>query len=155
MPFTRGASRALSADVCFSGLKTMIAFAAGQRMRPRSSRTSTGYQFAVTVDEVRHGVTLVIRGADLLASTGRQVLLAEMLGRPTPPVFLHHPLIMGRRGEKLSKSAGDTGVRELRAQGRGPEDVIGRAAAAVGLIASPRAIRASEVASLFLYPLDL
>jgi glutamyl/glutaminyl-tRNA synthetase len=108
------------------------------------------YQFAVTVDDVRHGVTLVIRGADLLASTGRQVLLAEMLGRPTPPVFLHHPLIMGRGGEKLSKSAGNTGVRELRAQGLGPEDVIGRAAAAIGLIASPRAIRASEVASLFL-----
>ncbi|HKH74964.1 MAG TPA: glutamate--tRNA ligase family protein [Vicinamibacterales bacterium] len=113
------------------------------------------YQFAVTVDDVRHGVTLVIRGADLLASTGRQVLLAEMLGRPTPPVFLHHPLIMGRGGEKLSKSAGNTGVRELRAQGLGPEDVIGRAAAAIGLIASPRAIRASEVASLFLHPLDL
>ena len=113
------------------------------------------YQFAVTVDDFRHGVTLVIRGADLLASTGRQVMLAEMLGRTTPPVFLHHPLIMGRGGEKLSKSAGDTGVRELRAQGLGPEEVIGRAAAAIGLIASPRAIRASEVASLFLSPLDL
>ena len=93
------------------------------------------YQFAVTVDDLRQGVTLVIRGADLLSSTGRQVLLAEMLGRTTPPVFLHHPLIMGPRGEKLSKSARDTGVRELRAQGVGPEDVIGRAAAAIGLIA--------------------
>ena len=108
------------------------------------------YQFAVTVDDVRHGVTLVIRGADLLASTGRQVLLADMLGRTTPPVFLHHPLIMGRSGEKLSKSAGDTGVRELRAQGLRPEDVIGRAAAALGLIASPRPLRAAEVQDLFL-----
>jgi glutamyl-tRNA synthetase/glutamyl-Q tRNA(Asp) synthetase len=44
------------------------------------------YQFAVTVDDFRHGVTLVIRGADLLTSTGRQVLLAQMLGRTTPPV---------------------------------------------------------------------
>ena len=98
------------------------------------------YQFAVTVDDLRQGVTLVIRGADLLASTGRQVLLAEMLGRTTPLFFLHHPLIMGPSGEKLSKSARDTGVRELRAQGIGPEEVIGRAAAAIGLIASPRAI---------------
>jgi len=57
---------------------------------------------------------------------------------------------VGKSGEKLSKSAGDTGVRELRAQGLGPEAVIGRAAAAIGLIASPRAIRASEVPSLFL-----
>jgi glutamyl-tRNA synthetase/glutamyl-Q tRNA(Asp) synthetase len=108
------------------------------------------YQFAVTVDDFRHGVTLVVRGADLLASTGRQIMLASLLGRSTAPVFLHHPLIVGKSGEKLSKSAGDTGVRELRAQGLGPEDVIGRAAAAIGLIASPRAIRASEVPSLFL-----
>lgn len=107
------------------------------------------YQFAVTVDDLRQGVTLVIRGADLIASTGRQVMLAGMLGRTSPPVFLHHPLILGSSGEKLSKSARDTGVRELRAQGLGPEDVIGRAAAAVGLNESRRAIAAEEVASLF------
>jgi glutamyl-Q tRNA(Asp) synthetase len=108
------------------------------------------YQFAVTVDDVRQGVTLVIRGADLLSSTGRQVLLAQFLGRPTPPLFLHHPLIVGPHGEKLSKSAGDTGVRELRARGLDPEDVIGRAAAAIGLTDSPRPIAASDVPSLFL-----
>jgi glutamyl-tRNA synthetase/glutamyl-Q tRNA(Asp) synthetase len=108
------------------------------------------YQFAVTVDDFRQGVTLVIRGADLLASTGRQLLLAEMLGRTSPPIFLHHPLIMGSSGEKLSKSARDTGVRELRAQGLGPEDVIGRAAAAIGLIPSPKPVQALDVASLFL-----
>lgn len=107
------------------------------------------YQFAVTVDDLRQGVTLVIRGADLIASTGRQVMLAGMLGRTSPPVFLHHPLILGSSGEKLSKSARDTGVRELRAQGLGPENVIGRAAAAVGLNESRRAIAAEEVASLF------
>ena len=77
-------------------------------------------------------------------------MLAGMLGRTNPPVFLHHPLIIGPSGEKLSKSARDTGVRELRAQGLSPEGVIGLAAAAIGLFASPRAIRASEVASLFL-----
>ena len=108
------------------------------------------YQYAVTVDDLRQGVTLVIRGDDLLASTGRQVLLGRMLGRATPPLFLHHPLIIGPHGEKLSKSAGDTGVRELRAKGLGPADVIGLAAAAIGLIASPRPIRASDVRSLFL-----
>jgi glutamyl-Q tRNA(Asp) synthetase len=108
------------------------------------------YQFAVTVDDVRQGVTLVVRGADLLASTGRQVLLARMLGRTTPPVFLHHPLIMGPTGEKLSKSARDTGVRELRAQGLAPEEVIGRAAAAIGLVDADRPIAAGDVASLFL-----
>lgn len=107
------------------------------------------YQFAVTVDDLRQGVTLVIRGADLLASTGRQLLLAEMLGRTTRLLFLHHPLIMGTRGEKLSKSANDTGVRELRARGLSPEEVIGRAAAAIGLTDSARPVHARDVSSLF------
>jgi glutamyl-tRNA synthetase/glutamyl-Q tRNA(Asp) synthetase len=66
-------------------------------------------------------VSLVVRGTDLIESTGRQLMLAGMLGRTTPPVFLHHPLIMGPSGEKLSKSARDTGVRELRAQGLSPK----------------------------------
>ena len=57
------------------------------------------YQFAVVVDDLRHEVDLVIRGEDLLPSTGRQLRLARMLGRERPPVFLHHPLIRtpGRR----------------------------------------------------------
>jgi glutamyl/glutaminyl-tRNA synthetase len=91
----------------------------------------------------------VIRGQDLLSSTGRQILLARMLGRAVSPLFLHHPLIMDGRGEKLSKSAGDTGVRELRARGVTPQEVIGMAAAAVGLVDAPRPVAASEVASLF------
>jgi glutamyl-tRNA synthetase/glutamyl-Q tRNA(Asp) synthetase len=96
------------------------------------------YQFAVTVDDIRQQVTLVIRGEDLLSSTGRQIQLARMLGRTDPPAFLHHPLILKSSGEKLSKSSGDTGVRELRARGLTAAEVIGRAAAAVGLIAEPR-----------------
>lgn len=107
------------------------------------------YQFAVTVDDLRDGITLVIRGADLLSSTGRQIRLARMLGRTEPPVFLHHPLILKPSGEKLSKSSGDTGVRELRAAGASPADVIGRAAAATGLVPEPRPIAAEEIAGLF------
>ena len=107
------------------------------------------YQFAVTVDDLSQGVTLVIRGTDLESSTGRQVLLARMLGRAAPPLFLHHPLILDPRGKKLSKSAGDTGVRELRAQGFTPADVIGMAAFAVRLTARPRSIAAANVPALF------
>jgi glutamyl-Q tRNA(Asp) synthetase len=107
------------------------------------------YQFAVVVDDMRQGITLVVRGADLLGSTGRQIRLARMLGRAEPPRYLHHPLIIGAAGEKLSKAARDTGIRELRARGLSPADVIGRAAAAVGLIAKPEAIPASEVPELF------
>jgi glutamyl-Q tRNA(Asp) synthetase len=75
------------------------------------------YQFAVTVDDQRQGVTDVIRGEDLLDSTGRQIRLARLLGRVTPPRFWHHPLVMKSPTQKLSKSDGDTGIRDLRASG--------------------------------------
>ncbi len=76
------------------------------------------YQFAVTVDDWRQGIDLVIRGEDLLASTGRQIRLARLLGRHRPPAFLHHPLIMKTAAQKLSKSDGATGIRALRAAGQ-------------------------------------
>jgi glutamyl-tRNA synthetase/glutamyl-Q tRNA(Asp) synthetase len=85
------------------------------------------YQFAVTVDDLRHGVTLVIRGEDLLSSTGRQLSLARLLGRADPPVFLHHPIIRNDTGEKLSKRERDLGLREMRARGMSAEDVIAEA----------------------------
>jgi glutamyl-tRNA synthetase/glutamyl-Q tRNA(Asp) synthetase len=87
------------------------------------------YQFAAAVDDYVQGVTLVIRGVDLLASTGRQIQLARLLGRDEPPAFLHHPLIMKSPHQKLSKSDGDTGIRELRAKGWTAEQVIARALA--------------------------
>lgn len=92
------------------------------------------YQYAVTVDDYLQRVNLVIRGEDLLASTGRQIKLARLLGRSEPAIFLHHPLILKPGGEKLSKSSGDTGIRELRAQGLAPEAVLGRAAFLGGLV---------------------
>jgi glutamyl-tRNA synthetase/glutamyl-Q tRNA(Asp) synthetase len=107
------------------------------------------YQFAAAVDDARQGVTLVIRGMDLVSSTGRQLALARMLGRAQPPVFLHHALILKPGGQKLSKSSGDTGVRELREAGVLPPEVIGRSAAAAGLIEHARSIPAGEVATLF------
>ena len=85
------------------------------------------YHFAATVDDYVQGVTHVIRGDDLLDSTGRQLQLSRLLGRVEPPQFLHHPLIMKSPTQKLSKSDGDTGVRDLRARGWTARDVIARA----------------------------
>ncbi len=107
------------------------------------------YQFAVTVDDVRDGIDLVVRGLDLLSSTGRQIKLARMLGRTRLPHYFHHPLILKADGEKLSKASGDTGVRELRAAGEEPSFVIGRAAAAVGLIEHVRPLDPLSTAGLF------
>jgi glutamyl-tRNA synthetase/glutamyl-Q tRNA(Asp) synthetase len=75
------------------------------------------YQFAVTVDDFDQEIDLVVRGVDLLPSTGRQIRLARLLGRDSPPQYAHHRLIMKSVTQKLSKSDGDTGVRNLRAQG--------------------------------------
>jgi glutamyl-Q tRNA(Asp) synthetase len=82
------------------------------------------YQFVATVDDHLQGITDVIRGEDLLSSTGRQIRLARMLGRATPARFRHHPLVMKSASQKLSKSDGDTGVRDLRAAGITAEAVL-------------------------------
>ena len=107
------------------------------------------YQFAVTVDDMVQGITDVIRGEDLASSTGRQLRLRQMLGGSGRPHFAHHPLIRKPGGEKLSKSAADSGVRQLRQLGLTPEAVIGRAAAAVGLIDQFRPVAAHHVADIF------
>ena len=76
------------------------------------------YGFAVVVDDLRQDVGLVFRGRDLLSATAAQIRLARLLGRETPAVFAHHPLIRRPDGAKLSKADGDTSVRDLRAAGR-------------------------------------
>jgi glutamyl-Q tRNA(Asp) synthetase len=91
------------------------------------------YQFAVTVDDHLQGITDVIRGTDLLSSTGRQIRLARLLGRATPPRFWHHPLVMKSPAQKLSKSDRDTGVRDLREAGWSAEAVLAAARKAVNL----------------------
>ncbi|HEY4317783.1 MAG TPA: tRNA glutamyl-Q(34) synthetase GluQRS [Herbaspirillum sp.] len=77
------------------------------------------YQLAVVVDDAAQGVTDIVRGADLIDSTARQIYLQRLLGAPTPR-YMHVPLLAGGDGEKLSKQNGaaplDLGnpLRELR-----------------------------------------
>jgi glutamyl-Q tRNA(Asp) synthetase len=85
------------------------------------------YQFAAAVDDHLQRITDVIRGVDLLSSTGRQIRLARLLGRTTPPRVWHHRLVMKSPEQKLSKSDGDTGVRDLRAAGWTADAVLEKA----------------------------
>ncbi len=91
------------------------------------------YGFCVVVDDLRQDVDLVVRGQDLLHATPAQIRLGRLLGRPAPATFLHHPLIRRPDGSKLSKSSGDTGVRERREAGATPAEVREAACQAVGL----------------------
>lgn len=75
------------------------------------------YQLAVVVDDAEQGITDVVRGADLLESTPRQIYLQRLLGYPKPR-YLHVPVVMNERGEKLSKQTFGPAVRE------GDPDVI-------------------------------
>jgi glutamyl-tRNA synthetase/glutamyl-Q tRNA(Asp) synthetase len=107
------------------------------------------YGFCVVVDDLEHGIDLVIRGRDLLDATAGQLRLGRLLGRERPPVFLHHPLIRKPDGSKLSKADGDTSVRSLLAAGRTAAELVGDAAAAAGLLDGSRPVAADALGDLF------
>jgi len=77
------------------------------------------YQLACVVDDAAMQITEVVRGADLLASTARQLLLYRALGL-TPPEFYHCELLCDERGVRLAKRHDALSLRQLRAQGRPP-----------------------------------
>jgi glutamyl-tRNA synthetase/glutamyl-Q tRNA(Asp) synthetase len=106
------------------------------------------YQCVAAIDDTVQAVTLVVRGQDLLASTGRQIRLARLVGRQEPATFVHHSLVMKSPTQKLSKSDGDTGIASLRATGWSPEQIIARAVNLAGL-ATVESVTATELAGLF------
>ncbi|MCC6839923.1 MAG: hypothetical protein IT230_07180 [Flavobacteriales bacterium] len=105
-------------------------------VRQRNGRPA--YQVASLSDDLRFGVDTIVRGMDLLPSTLIQLYMAEVLEHAafSKVVFLHHGLIAGADGGKLSKSAGAGSLKHWRETGRGPEDVL---ALAERLRASARA----------------
>jgi len=80
------------------------------------------YNLAVAVDDRDMGITHVVRGADHISNTPRQLLILRALGAD-PPVYAHLPLLHGTDGKKLSKRHGAASVQELRATGYLPEAV--------------------------------
>ncbi|MCX7781812.1 MAG: tRNA glutamyl-Q(34) synthetase GluQRS [Negativicutes bacterium] len=91
------------------------------------------YQLAVVVDDAAMRITHVLRGADLLDSTPRQLVLYRLLGH-APPEFAHVPLLIAEDGHRLSKRQRDLSLAALRQQGARPENIIGYLAWKAGLM---------------------
>ncbi len=91
------------------------------------------YQLAVVVDDAAMGITEVVRGDDLIASTFRQLDLFEAL-RLDPPAYAHVPLVCGPDGRRLAKRHGDTRLSHFRELGVPPERIVTWAAQSCGLI---------------------
>ncbi len=82
------------------------------------------YQLAVVADDHAMRITEVVRGADLLLSTARQILIYRALGWPEPQWY-HCPLVFDAHGERLAKRHDALAIRTLREQGRTPQEIRG------------------------------
>ena len=106
------------------------------------------YQLAVVVDDAAMAVDRILRGADLLSSTPRQIYLWEQLGYP-PPAYVHVPLLLGSDGSRLSKRHASLSLAALRRQGIRAEAIVGQLAARAGLIDKPTAVKPAELIAEF------
>ncbi|TYT73279.1 glutamate--tRNA ligase family protein [Desulfobotulus mexicanus] len=88
------------------------------------------YHLASVLEDDAMGINLVVRGADLLPSTAAQLFLAQTLGLQNFPAafFIHHGLVAGKKGEKLSKSRGSHALCEMRESGISPAGIFSFAA---------------------------
>jgi glutamyl/glutaminyl-tRNA synthetase len=93
------------------------------------------YQLACAVDDSALGITEVVRGADLIRSTFRQLLLLEALGSP-PPSYWHVPLMKDEAGVRLAKRNDSLSLSTLRENGLTPEELRAKLACATGPSAS-------------------
>ncbi|HEU4407366.1 MAG TPA: tRNA glutamyl-Q(34) synthetase GluQRS [Polyangiaceae bacterium] len=141
-------ARAAYRDLARGGRDEAVAETTGDFVLRRGDG-AFAYQLAVVVDDLAMGVTQVVRGADLAASTARQVLLWGLLGDRAPPLYLHTPLVLGPDGERLAKRHRGVPVRDQREAGRSAPEVWGQLAHALGLVGDPRPRSPRELLALY------
>lgn len=107
------------------------------------------YNLAVVVDDHEQGVGRVVRGADLLETTPRQVWLHRTLGYGSPPAYAHVPLVLGPDGRRLAKRHGAVTLAARAAAGQSPEDVRAELAASVGLQEPGERLTPAELVARF------
>jgi glutamyl-tRNA synthetase len=106
------------------------------------------YQIAVVVDDAAMRITDVVRGADLLSSTARQILLYQALGLE-PPRWWHVPLLADETGERMAKREGSLTLESIRMRGVPPERLVGWLAWSCGLLDGPREMMPDDVLTIF------
>lgn len=99
--FVVPSERVMVQDALLGKIACDVAWECGDFILKRADGVFT-YQLAVVVDDAEQRITHVVRGADLLASTPRQIVLQAALGLPTP-AYMHLPVVLDERGCKLSK----------------------------------------------------
>jgi glutamyl-tRNA synthetase len=102
------------------------------------------YNLAVVVDDASQGVTEVVRGDDLLASTPSQILLHRLLDLPIP-AYAHIPLVLAPDGSRLAKRHGAVTLADLAARGVTPGEVCARLAESIGIDTLGRPVMASDL----------
>ncbi len=102
------------------------------------------YQFAVVVDDIKQGITNVVRGADLLQSTARQISLYETLGSAVPE-FWHVPLMVDKTNARMSKRDGSDSLEQWQKEGRSASELVGYLAHSLGLLPPGQSLCAGEL----------
>lgn len=114
----------------------------------RRSDGVISYQLAVAVDDLDQRISLVVRGADILPSTPRQMRLLELLGTSVPR-YAHVPLLLDHEGERLAKRHQSRELRALRAAGVSPCAIVGYLGYRAGLIDNARPCVPAELLAAF------
>lgn len=115
----------------------------------KDRRQNFTYNFCVVVDDIRHGVNLIIRGEDILHCTGRQIALNRHLNGTNAPIYYHHPLALDEGGKKLSKRTMAEGIIHRRLSGCAPETILGEALFTAGILPTKIAVKAHEIPKIF------
>jgi glutamyl-tRNA synthetase len=115
----------------------------------RRNDGTPSYQLAVTVDDAAQEIGEVVRGADLVDSTPRQLLLAHLLGLPVAPRYAHVPLVLGPDGRRLAKRHGAVTLAERSVLGEGPGELLGGMARSLGLAEPGEAPTPSDLLARF------
>lgn len=111
------------------------------------------YHFSCTIDDTDQGINLIIRGVDLLSSTGRQLALKQLIAEPdvdlASTVYLHHPLVVDASGRKLGKRFLSSSIRQMRLDGASRNAVLGLAAFLAGKVVAPGPLELEGALELF------